>query len=64
MVNECLAEGHTDPSAIQNIMSVFNAIGGNSSQDSQENFKSTKDMYLPELINLPMISLIGELMED
>ena len=34
MVHECLAEGDTDPSDIQNVMSVFNAKVGNSSQDS------------------------------
>ena len=55
MVHECLAEGGTDPSDIQNVMSVFNAKGGNLSQDFQENFKFTKDMSLPELINLPII---------
>ena len=34
MVHECLAEDGTDPSDIQNVMSVFNAKGGNSSQHS------------------------------
>ena len=34
MVPECLAKGGTDPSDIQNVMSVFNAKGGNSSQHS------------------------------
>ena len=34
MVHECLAEDGTDPSDIQNFMSVFNAKGGNSSQHS------------------------------
>ena len=33
MVHECLAEHGTDPSDIQNVISVFNAKGGNSSQD-------------------------------
>ena len=39
MVHECLAEGGTDQSDIQNIMSVFNAKGGNSSQDSPRKFQ-------------------------
>ena len=39
MVHECLAEGGTDPSDIQNVMSVFNAKGGHSSQDSPRNFQ-------------------------
>ena len=34
MVHECLAEDGTDPSDIQNVMSVFNTKGGNSSQHS------------------------------
>ena len=33
MVHECLAECGTDPSDIQNVMSVFHAKGGISSQD-------------------------------
>ena len=32
MVHECLAEDGTDPSDIQNVMSVFNTKAGNSSQ--------------------------------
>ena len=35
MVHECLTECGTDPSDIHNVMSVFNAKGGISSQDSQ-----------------------------
>ena len=34
MVHECLTEPGTDPSDIHNVMSVFNAKGGISSQDS------------------------------
>ena len=34
MVHECLAEDGTDSSDIRNVMSVFNAKGGNSSQHS------------------------------
>ena len=34
MVHECLTECGTDPSDIHNVMSVFNAKGGISSQDS------------------------------
>ena len=34
MVHECLAEDGSDPSDIQNVMSVFNAKGGKSSQHS------------------------------
>ena len=35
MVHECLTECGTDPSDIHNVMSVFNAQGGISSQDSR-----------------------------
>ena len=45
MVHECLAEGGTDPSDIQNVMSVFNAKGGNSSQDSPRKFQ-VHQMYV------------------
>ena len=34
MVHECLTECGTDPSDIHNVMSVYNAKGGFSSQDS------------------------------
>ena len=39
MVHECLAEGGTDPSDIQNVMSGFNTKGSNSSQDSPRKFQ-------------------------
>ena len=39
MVHECLAECGTDLSDIQNIMSVFNAKGGITSQESPRNFQ-------------------------
>ena len=39
MVHECLAEGGTDPSDIQNVMSVFNAKRGHSSPDSPRKFE-------------------------
>ena len=55
IAHECLAECGTDPSDIQNVMSVFNAKGCITSQDSQENFKFIKDMSLPEPNNLPII---------
>ena len=55
MVHECLAEGGTDPSDIQNVMSVFHAKGAFHPKNLQENFKFTNDMSLPELINLPKI---------
>ena len=55
MVHECLAECGTDPSDIQNIMSVFYAKGGITSQDSPGKFQVHQDMSLPEPINLPII---------
>ena len=55
MVYECLTEYGTDPSDIHNVMSVFNAKGGISLQDSPKKFKFFKDMSLPESINLPII---------
>ena len=39
MVHECLAECGTDPSDIQNVMSVFNAKGGITSQDPPRKFQ-------------------------
>ena len=47
MVHECLDEGGTDPSDIQNAMSVFNAKGAIHHKIPPENFKFTKDMSLP-----------------
>ena len=38
MVHECLAECGTDPSDIQNVMSVYNAKGDITSQDSPRKF--------------------------
>ena len=55
MVHECLAEGGTDPSDIQTVMSVFNAKGEIHHNIPKEKLKFTKDMSLPELINLPII---------
>ena len=56
MVHECLTECGKDPSDIHNVMSVFNAKGGISYlKIPQEKFKFTKDMSLPEPINLPII---------
>ena len=39
MVHECLTEGGKDPSDIKNSMSVSNAKGGNSSQESPRKFQ-------------------------
>ena len=55
MVHECLAENGTDPSDIQNVMSIINAKGAIHHKIPQGSFKFTKDMSLPELINLPTI---------
>ena len=52
MVLECQAEDGTDPSDIQNVMSVFNAKGEIHHSTLQEKFKFNKDMSLPGLINL------------
>ena len=52
MVHECLAKDGTDPSDIQNVMSVFNTKGANHRNTLQEKFKLNKDMSLPGLINL------------
>ena len=52
MVHECLAKDGTDPSDIQNVMSVFNAKGAIHRNTLQEKFKLNKDMSLPGLINL------------
>ena len=55
MVHGCLAECDTDPSDIQNVMSVFNAKGGITSQESPRKFQLNQDMSLAEPINLPII---------
>ena len=39
MVCDCLAECYTDPSDIQNVMTVFNANSGITSQDSPRKFQ-------------------------
>ena len=57
MVHECLAEGGTDQSDIQNIMSVFNAKGGNSSHDSPRKFQ-VHQRYVFARANQPTHHLI------
>ena len=52
MVYEYLAACDIDPSDIQNVMSVFNVKNGTTSQNPQDNSKSTKGMSLSELTNL------------
>ena len=52
MVHECLAACDIDPSDIQNVMSVVIVKNGTTSQNPQDNSKSTKGMSLPEPTNL------------
>ena len=54
MVHECLTECGTDPSDIHNVMSVFNAKGGISSQDSPRKIQ-VHHRYVFAIANLPII---------
>ena len=63
MVHEYLSDGGMDPSDINNVMSAFKAKAGKPPQRNIKKSTPIKHLFLLEQINLPIIWLIGELME-
>ena len=63
MVHECLSAGGMDLSDINNFMPAFKAKAKTNLKNHQEKSTPIKDMFLLELINLPITWLIGEPME-
>ena len=64
MVNECLTECGTDPSDIHNVMSVFNAKGGISSQDSPRQIQVHQRYVFARTNQFTNHLIDRELMED